>query len=280
MSTSIILILFQKKKVKILYLIYCLSFAYLCIDLIHKLNTSKLIGFLFFGFNPQGLIANVTNNLFFIGIFFFPIFIFLIKKEITKRNFKIFCSISFGFLFLSNYYRENNIYSVKNDLSVTKEEVLSLTTFRYDSSMSSLENAVTCLDWVNKNIEYSAQSIIKTIPELIKEGNGTCGVQSRVFEKIMRLHGYNSRYVSLFSFDRTKSHTVVELFIENKWVHFDPQFNKVYYEKNTPLSTIQIKKDKNLINKHPFGGTVFDEILILENNEFFLVSNRNKYWFY
>ena len=132
MCSSIILIFFQKRKVKILYFIYCLSFTYLCIDLMHKLNTTKLIGFLFFGFNPQGLIANVTNNLFFIVIFFFPIFIFLIKKEITKRNFKIFCSISFSFLFLSNYYRENNIYSVKNDLKVTKEEILSLINFQYD----------------------------------------------------------------------------------------------------------------------------------------------------
>jgi hypothetical protein len=44
---------------------------------------------------------------------------------------------------------------------------------------------------------------------------------------LLRANGCPARYAMLHADDFSKYHSVVELFIDDRWVYFDPQFNLV-----------------------------------------------------
>ena len=141
--------------------------------------------------------------------------------------------------------------------------------------------ALRVLNWTNAKIIYKPTNPIKSPLDLIKGGKGTCGVQAKVFGSLMRAYGFPIRYLTSYTKDKKNTHDIVEAYVDNKWVFFDPQHNLFLFDiNNKPLSTWEIKNNKDISSKHPLGKEIFDIILIYEDNSYHKLNNINSKWFY
>ncbi len=82
-----------------------------------------------------------------------------------------------------------------------------------------------------------------------KQGGGlNCYGMSKIFYSVLRLNNIKSRIVSMVRNlpDMRDSHTTVEVFIQDKWVIFDPTFN------------VSFEKDGRMIGAQEIHNALFD----------------------
>ena len=100
-------------------------------------------------------------------------------------------------------------------------------------------NTLHKIDSEHAKYAFDKNEVIKRIYNVMKDkGNKphlSCGPRAIALSGILNSLKYKTRIVSIFSdnFDSIQSHTFIEVFINNKWVIQDPDFNIFYKNIDT-----------------------------------------------
>jgi len=178
------------------------------------------------------------------------------------------------------HWPDGNWYRLRHDIRTNPVCVWERVDVSYDTSRSRMENAIRLLTWVHDNIRYEGSNPLLPLPELISTGRGTCGVQAKIFGALCRIEGYPIRYVVLHSNGYLRYHSVVEVYVDDKWVLFDPQHNLVLYDDGVPLNAWELHSRARLAVAHPWGKELFENVLMFQDGDYFSITSRNWKWFY
>jgi hypothetical protein len=91
--------------------------------------------------------------------------------------------------------------------------------------------ATAIMDWVFANVQHPflcgplAADRAMTEEQLIDSGAGWCNEQARVFIALCEVSGLPARLLFEFHANTISGHTVAEVYIDGRWVFFDPTFN-------------------------------------------------------
>lgn len=109
-------------------------------------------------------------------------------------------------------------------------------------SEKSVEQVLRLQKWVGDHIHNVGVFFGAITPyELLQEGlKGTplaCDSMSRILREALALLGYKARNVQLYAdiFNSDDTHVVVEVFIGDRWLIFDPTFNVTYQTQEKKL---------------------------------------------
>lgn len=67
-----------------------------------------------------------------------------------------------------------------------------------------------------------------------RERVGACGTFTALFLAMARCLGIPGRYVGLYNYPENDGHTIPELFLNGKWMAFDPTYHLYYAHSDTP----------------------------------------------
>ena len=268
-SILVCFILWNFRSEFILKLITAFSIITLLILIdLSKLSTFHLLFYRLFEISPSSLLNSVLLSFtVLISCTFFSFF--LKKKRLLSLSVGIVLFlISYPFLFNSwldeSYDKSVNLSLYMDEIKVNLDE-------------ESLRNA---LQFTYNNIKYIAGVAPVHVNELIENGKGTCGFQTKVFQEIVRRLNIPSRYVLIHQDKWKGMHNVVEVFIHNKWVAYDPMKNQIFKKDEMHFNASHIQQSDSIAKEFGYSSKLFENILIFQNNHFIKVTEENNSDFY
>ena len=139
-------------------------------------------------------------------------------------------------------------------LDLMKKSVLSKETVK------TLEDIMRLQNWIGNQVKhckpYCGREKGYALLKLGKDGIGlACGSMSEIMQEALVLLDIPARKVQLYrsDFSLSDTHVVVEAFINDKWVCFDPTFNVTYQDGNKLLGVAEIQS--RLFKQGPMSVT-------------------------
>lgn len=269
-----------------LSLLYQGLFFSLVSTYLNHFSNFHLLGYYALGLNPHSWFTWIVYKVPVLVLFFLPVIEILVLNWQNRANTlkKILCPlITTGLFFfaMTGFTERINYFNLKYDIDIPLHQIQSLTSDLILSDPIDLEQIQIALDWVHAHIQYEDSNPLRSLPDLLKNGKGTCGIQSKIFASLMRLHGIPIRYVVLDSYNRELGHTAVEVYLNWQWIYVDPQHRMLFFDENNhPLNAWDLHQNVNYSAKHPRGSSLFEDLMIFTEGVYFKVTEENAGWFY
>jgi len=132
-----------------------------------------------------------------------------------------------------------------------------------------IEKVLGLMHWVHENVPSEgprpgiSDNYMRSALEIIEHGRGVCGSQAEVLAAMAWYAGYPSRRVGVYG---DGGHTVVEVYLDDRWSLFDPHFDEIYpLEDGTPANAWECRERPELIERvHEGLSKVYREVVIAQ----------------
>ncbi|MBN2406499.1 MAG: transglutaminase domain-containing protein [Elusimicrobia bacterium] len=257
--------------------LYQASFFLLTLTFLFRLAQFERMPYRLLGIDPASVFSNMIAGFAVLLIYSLPVAILFLMHRKTYIPLIITGLLLWG---LGNADIDQTWLGMEDDVSILPEKLLKYTDTFWKKESDPMLNITRAVKWVHDNIKFIPSDPLLPIDELIEEGEGTCGIQSKILHDIIKIRGFPTRIVMLHSEDWEVSHSAVEVYVRRKWVYLDPSFNLIFYKGDIPLNSWQLSKSPEVSAPHPYGSKLFENILLYTSGEYLLVTAKNYRWFY
>lgn len=272
---SLFSIIKNREKMFLLSLFFyqiCTSYVYVIIS---KTTMFSLVFYRIFSILPQSIFTQFLNGILIITVINLPIIFTVLKKEKPKTLYSALI-ISLFFSSFSGFFGNSSWLKISYDLNSD----FSCIKIKYDSYSSRDSLAIAVLDWAHNSIQYEAGKGPVRINELIKNGKGTCGFQTKAAGTALKYYHFPVRYVTLHSKGWKSYHSVLEVYLNGSWAFFDTQHNKYFYENGHYLNSFELSERPKLLESAGYKPELFSNILLFTDGDYFKITPDIKDLFY